>query len=141
MTTKPYALLIILLISVLAAGCGATEKANPMSAFTGTWSGDMELSNGPGKTQFVVITIPENCTPGAVCGQMVNDSVSCTWELTLEEIKDNTFRYNFSRVISGGEICATGLGTSGTMTRQADGTLFREHKGPGFVATGTLRKK
>lgn len=141
MSTKPYFLATVLLISVLTAACAITGKANPASAFAGTWSGDMELSNAPGQTQFIVITIPEDCTPGAVCGQMVNDTVSCTWELTLEEIKDNTFRYNFSRVISGGEICATGLGTTGTMTLQADGTLLREHKGPGFVATGTLRKK
>lgn len=141
MTTKPHFLLIVLFISVLAAGCGATEKANPVSAFAGTWAGDMKFSDAPGQTQAIVITIPEDCAPGAVCGQMVNDAVSCTWELTLEEIKDNTFRYNFSRVISGGEVCATGLGTSGALTLQADGTLWREHKGPGFVATGTLRRK
>lgn len=141
MRAKPYFLHIVLLISVLAAGCGATEKANPMSAFTGTWAGDMGLSNVPRRTQTIMVNIPVDCSPGAVCCQMANDTASCKWELTLEEVKDNVFRYNFSRVISGGEICATGLGLSGTMTRQADGTLFREHKGPGFVATGTLRKK
>ncbi|MEJ5203676.1 MAG: hypothetical protein WHV66_15750 [Anaerolineales bacterium] len=141
MTAKPYFLHIVLFVNVSAVACGMTKKANPASAFTGTWSGDMELSNAPGETQFIVITIPDDCTPGAVCSQMANDTVSCTWELTLEEVKDNVFRSNFSRVISGGEICSTGLGSSGTMTRQADGMLFREHKGPGFVATGTLRKK
>lgn len=141
MTAKPYFLSIVLLISVLTASCGATEKANPVSGFARTWSGDMMLSNAPGETQFIVITIPDDCIAGAVCGQMVNDTVSCTWESTLEEVKDNVFHYNFSRVIRGGMVCASGLGSSGTITRQADVTLLREHKGPGFVATGILRKK
>jgi hypothetical protein len=140
--------LTVLLCGVAAAGCSTSTAGSSTSAdasvapFAGSWSGQMTFSDATAP-QSVEVTIPDSCTPGEVCGETDNPDVSCTWEMTLDEADGTTLSYTFSAVKSAQDeaLCQTGVGTSGILTLQSDGTLRRVHELPDFTASGTLTKQ
>jgi hypothetical protein len=131
MNTKSLlAILVVLLISA----CAQPQQSDPSDRFVGSWSGAMSFTDDPNRKEDIVVTIPEGCTTGNVCGDLNNMTVNCQWEMTLGAINGNVFQYTFSKTMSG-ECPALG---GGTLTLQTDGTLMREHKTPDFTASGVL---
>jgi hypothetical protein len=129
--------LLPLLIVLLFSACAQSASANPADRFAGTWSGTMSFTDDASRKEDIIVTIPAGCTEGAVCGNLNNTTVSCTWEMTLGKINGDVFEYQFSKTMSG-ECPALG---GGTLTLQSDGTLTREHKTPDFTASGTLNRQ
>ena len=129
--------LLVMLMIVLVSACAPSVPANPADRFAGTWSGTMSFTDDVNRTEDIVVTIPEGCSAGSVCGNLNNTTVNCTWEMTLGAINGNIFEYRFSKTMSG-ECPALG---GGTLTLQSDGTLTREHKTPDFTASGALTHK
>jgi hypothetical protein len=133
---KLYIWTIIIMFIVTA--CAPAKQPNPADRFAGTWTGTMSFSDDPTSKLDVVVTIPSGCSIGGSCGDISNAS-GCQWEMTLDSINSEVFEYRFSKTLSGGDPCPTGVGTSGTLTLQKDGTLLREHKTQNFTATGILK--
>lgn len=138
---RGIAALAVVLCGFAAAGCSDSGDS-PVAPFAGSWTGQMSFSDGAGP-QSVEVSIPDDCTPGDPCGETDNPSVSCTWEMTLDKVDGKVLSYTFSSVKSATDkdLCDTGVGTSGTLTEQSDGTLLREHTLPTFTASGPLTKK
>ena len=132
-TKRLLAMLALLLISA----CAPSPQSDPAQLFAGTWSGTMSFTDDPNRKEDIIVTIPEGCTVGSVCGDLNNTTVSCNWEMTLGAISGDVFEYKFSKTLSG-ECPALG---GGTLTLQPDGTLMREHKTPDFTASGALTRK
>jgi len=97
----------------------------------------MSYSDDPASTAHIIVTIPTGCLKEEICGDIEN-LVGCQWEMTLMSVHGDVFEYKFSKVLSGSDPCAAGVGTSGTLTFNPDGTLLREHKTPDFTARGPL---
>lgn len=112
-------------------------QSNSADRFAGTWSGKMSFTDDPNRKEDIIVSIPEGCALGSICGDINNITVSCQWEMTLEALQGNIFEYKFSKTMSG-ECPALG---GGTLTMQSDGTLMREHKTPDFTASGMLKRK
>ena len=134
MSTK---VLFVMLILLLLGACTPSTPSNPADRFAGSWSGTMSFTDDKNHTEDIMVTIPEGCSAGNVCGSLNNTTVNCTWEMTLGAINGNIFEYRFSKTMSG-ECPALG---GGTLTLQSDGTLMREHKTPDFTASGVLTHK
>jgi hypothetical protein len=137
MNTKCLFIPFVLLISLLVSGCAASTPANPADRFAGTWSGTMSFTDVASRNEDVIITVPTGCTVGSVCGDSYNVTINCSWEITLEAVNGDVFEYTFSKTL-GGECPAL---TSGTLTLQPDGKIWREHKTPSFTARGVLTRK
>ena len=129
--------LLVMLVMLLLSACAPAASANPANRFAGTWSGTMSFTDDANRKEDILVTIPEDCTAGSICGNLNNTTVNCTWELTLGAVNEDVFEYKFSKTMSGG---CPALG-GGTLTRQSDGTLLREHKTPDFTASGVLTLK
>ena len=129
--------LLVMLMIVLVSACAPSTPANTADHFAGTWSGTMSFTDNADRKEDIIVTIPAGCAEEGVCGDLNNTTVSCTWEMTLETVNGDVFAYKFSKTMSG-ECPALG---GGTLTLQADGTLFREHKTPDFTASGPLTRK
>jgi len=97
----------------------------------------MSFTDDANSKDDIIVTIPEGCTAGSICGDINNTTVSCQWEMTLASLSGDVFEYKFSKTLSG-ECPALG---GGTLTLQSDGTLMREHKTPDFTASGVLTRK
>lgn len=123
-------------IVLLVNACAQLTPSNPADRFAGTWSGTMSFTDDADRKEDIVVTIPEGCTTGNICGDLNNTTVSCQWEITLAALDGNVFEYTFSRTMSGD---CPALG-GGKLTLQEDGTLFREHKTPDFTASGPLKR-
>jgi len=137
MNIKLLFILLVLLSSLLVSACAPSTPANPADRFAGTWSGTMSFTDVASRNENVIMTIPTGCTVGDVCGDSYNVTINCTWEITLEAVNGDVFEYKFSKTL-GGECPAL---TSGTLTLQSDGTIWREHKTPSFTARGVLTRK
>jgi hypothetical protein len=137
MNTKKIFVSIVMLILLLASACAPVVPANPANRFAGTWSGTMSFTDVASRNEDVIMTIPTGCTVGGVCGDSYNVTINCTWEITLEAVNGDVFEYKFSQTL-GGECPAL---TSGTLTLQPDGTVWREHKTPSFTAHGVLTRE
>jgi hypothetical protein len=137
MNTKPSFILLIMLIGLSVSACAPSTPANPADRFAGTWSGTMSFTDVANRSEDVIITIPTGCAVRGVCGDSYNVTINCTWEITLEAVNGDVFEYKFSKTL-GGECPAL---TSGTLTLQSDGTIWREHKTPSFTARGALTRK
>jgi hypothetical protein len=124
-------------IVLLVSACAPSTSSNPADRFSGTWLGTMSFTDDANRKEDIIVTIPNDCTAGKVCGDLNNTTVSCKWEMTLGAINGNVFEYKFSKTLSG-ECPALG---GGTLTMQSDGTLIREHKTPDFTASGVLTRK
>ena len=137
MNTKFLFVLLVLLISLPVNACAPAIPANPPDRFAGTWSGIMSFTDDANRKEDIIVTIPEGCTDGSICGDINNTTVSCQWEMTLASLNGDVFEYKFSKTLAG-ECPALG---GGTLTLQSDGTLMREHKTPNFTASGVLTGK
>lgn len=137
MKTKYLFVALMMLIVLAVSACAPLAPANPADRFAGTWSGTMSFTDVASRNEDVIMTIPTGCTFGSVCGDSYNVTINCTWEITLEAVNGDVFEYSFSKTL-GGECPAL---TSGTLTLQADGTIWREHKTPRFTARGVLTQK
>ena len=137
MNTKRLFILLVLLSSLLVSACAPSTPANPADRFAGQWSGTMNLTDVGSRNEKVILTIPSGCTVGGVCGDSYNMTINCTWEITLDAVKGDVFEYTFSKTL-GGECPAL---TSGTLTLQSDGTIWREYKTPSLTARGALTRK
>ena len=137
MKIKELFVSLIMLISILVSACGPSAPANPADRFAGTWSGTMSFTDVGSRNEDVIMTIPTGCAVEGVCGDSYNVTINCTWEITLEAVNGDVFEYKFSKTL-GGECPAL---TSGTLTLQSDGTIWREHKTPSFTARGVLTRK
>lgn len=140
MNTNRFLYLLIVIAVLGVTACAPSAGSNPVDPFAGTWSGVMGFSDDPAAKQDIVVNIPRGCAVGNVCGDTTNPGVSCQWEMTLSALDQNVFEYKFTRTLSGGDPCEPGVGTGGTLTLQADGTLMREHKTPIFTASGVLTR-
>ena len=140
MNTNRFMYLLIVIAVFGVTACAPSAGSNPVDRFAGTWSGTMSFSDDPNAKQDVVVNIPTGCAVGNVCGDTTNPGVSCQWEMTLSALNQNVFEYQFSKTLSGGDPCEAGVGTGGTLTLQADGTLMREHQTPNFTASGVLTR-
>ncbi|GEM_PF-1895269 len=128
--------LLILLLSLLLGACSSSAQAESADRFAGSWSGSMSFTDRDTK-EDVFVTIPAGCVTGAICGEIFNSAVNCTWEVQLDGVDGNVFEYTFSKTLSG-ECPAMG---SGTFTLQEDGSLVREHVTPNFTSTGILGRQ
>lgn len=128
-------------VPTLAPTATAMMQLNPIDLFAGTWAGTMSFSNDPGSKADIVVTIPSGCLAGEICGDINNEANGCQWEMTLEAVNGDVFEYTFSKTLSGGDPCAAGVGTGGTLTLNSDGTLLREHKTPDSIASGILKRQ
>ena len=129
--------LLAMLIMLLISACAPSPQSDAADRFAGTGAGTMSFTDDANRQEDIIVTIPEGCTTGDVCGDLNNTTVKCHWEMTLGAINGDVFEYKFSKTMSG-ECPALG---GGTLTLQTDGTLMREHKTPDFTASGTLTKK
>lgn len=57
--------------------------------------------------------------------------------MTLLAVKEDVFEYSYSKTLEGDCIA----NSTGTLTLNSDGTLFREHKFPDFTIAGTLTRR
>ena len=124
----------IVVAIMLIAACTPAASANPADRFAGTWSGTMSFTDDANRKEDIIVSIPSGCTAGNVCGNLINTTVQCTWEMTLGSVKGDVFEYKFSKTLRG-ECLAFG---GGTLTMQSDGTLMRQHKTPNFTTSGML---
>jgi hypothetical protein len=127
----------ILVIVLLVSACVPKAQSNPVDRFAGTWSGTMSFTDDATRKEEIIVTIPDGCVDGAVCGSLNNTTVGCVWEMTLGSVDGNIFAYQFSKTMSG-QCPALG---GGTLTLGSDGKLTREHKTPDFTASGTLERQ
>ena len=135
---KPIMVTIVLLttlIALLAAGVSNAQAEDVVTtdAIAGTWYGNMHFSNR-NSVERIQLSIPAGCVPGSVCGTLLNYVVQCTWEITYDGFSSGAYQYHFSNTLKG----ACPAGSAGSLVLQADGTLYRTHQTPGFIATGTL---
>ena len=130
-------IVVAFVIVIPLTACAPPAQSNSADGFAGTWSGIMSFTDDINRKEDIIVTIPAGCAEEGVCGDLNNTTVSCTWEMTLETVNGDVFAYKFSKTMSG-ECPALG---GGTLTLQADGTLFREHKTPDFTASGPLTRK
>jgi hypothetical protein len=130
-------IVVAFLVVILLTACAPSGQSNPADRFAGTWSGTMSFTDDSNRKEDVVVTITNGCTLGSVCGDINNTTVNCQWETTLASVYGDVFEYKFSKTMSG-QCPALG---GGTLTLQEDGTLFREHKTPDFMASGSLARK
>jgi hypothetical protein len=135
-TNRLFYLLIVIAVLVVTA-CTPSEESNPADRFAGTWTGTMSFTDDANRKEDLIVTIPDGCAVGSICGDISNTTVSCQWEMTLASLNGNVFAYTFSKTMSG-ECPALG---GGTLTMQSDGKLMREYKTPNFTAIGLLTRK
>ena len=138
MNTNRFMYLFIVIAVFVVTACASPAESNPANRFAGTWSGTMSYSDDPSEKQDIVVNIPAGCATRGACGD--TDNGMCKWEMTLIALDEDGFEYKFSKVLSGGDPCPTGVGTGGTLTLQTDGTLMREHTTPNFIVSGVLTK-
>lgn len=119
-------------------------SATPVGAldtgpFAGNWTGTMYLAADPAIVYArVAVSIPAACVVRQSCGKFISVGSGCEWELRLLAIDGDVFQYRFSRSLTLDE-CTLG---GGTLTLQADGTLFREHAIAGSdIVSGSLTRQ
>jgi hypothetical protein len=132
--TRNLILLFLLVVSfasasLVYAGSGSTDR------IAGVWSGNMNLT-GVNYVNHIVVTIPAGCTEGGACGDILNQSVQCDWQMVFDGKSGGSYLYHFSKTLSGG---CPAVG-SGSFTLLSDGTLYRVHNNPDFTASGKLYK-
>ena len=137
MNTKCFMFLLIVFVVAGVTACAPSPESNPADRFAGTWAGTMSFTDDANRKEDLVVTIPDGCAVGSVCGDINNTTVGCQWEMTLASLDGNVFAYTFSKSLSG-ECPAMG---GGTLTMQSDGTLLREHQTPDFTASGSLSQQ
>lgn len=127
------ALAALLGLTVLGVSTVRADDVVTTDAIAGTWYGNMHFSSA-NHVERIQFTIPAGCTPGSVCGTLLNYPVQCTWEITYDGFSGGAYQYHFSNTLDGN--CPAG--SAGSLTLQPDGTLYRVHQTPMFTATGTL---
>lgn len=126
---------MVILTREQQAKVGAATAA--VAPFAGMWAGQMSFSDDKNRKEDIEVSVPDACIAGGVCGQINNLSNGCVWQLTLTGAQATTMSYTLSKSLKND--CPTG--SSGTLERKPDGTLFRKHTTPDFVAEGALVKK
>lgn len=127
---------ILTTLLILTAASVSTARVDDVvttDAIAGTWYGNMHFS-GVNQVERIELTIPAGCEPGSVCGTLLNHPVQCTWEITYDGFRSGAYQYHFSKTLKG--VCPAG--SAGSLVLQPDGTLYRAHQTPMFIATGTL---
>ena len=130
------AITVLTTLTILAALGVSTARADEVvttDAIAGTWYGNMHFS-GANLVERIALTIPAGCSPGDVCGTLQNYPVQCTWEVTYDGFSGGAYQYHFSDTLKG----ACPFGSAGSLALQPDGTLYRTHQTPVFIATGSL---
>jgi hypothetical protein len=141
MNTHRFIFLLIVIVVFVVTACAPSAGSNPADRFAGEWSGTMSFTDNPNRNEEIVVSIPSGCTPGNICGDLANSKAGCKWEMTLIALDGDVFEYKFSKTLGGGNACEAGEGYGGTLTRQSDGTLMREHHTENFTASGVLTKE
>jgi hypothetical protein len=132
---------IVALVTIWALAAIGTSRAQAEEVVTtdsiaGTWYGNMNFS-GVNKVERIKLTIPTGCEPGGVCGTLQNYPVQCIWEITYDGFSGGAYQYHFSNTLKG----ACPAGSAGSLVLLPDGTLYRTHQTPVFIATGTLSQR
>jgi hypothetical protein len=135
--TNPIAATIVPTVESTAP---ASTPVNPLDRFKGTWTGAMSFSDNPNHKGDVDFVILADCSkPGSYCGDFFDNTVPCILAVNLVAVRGDVLEYEFGPSPSPGDPCLDS--GRGTLTLQADGTLFREHKAPDLTASGTLTHK
>src|SRR4026209_1024876 len=96
-----YLLLIAAMLVLTSCAQPGSATTNPADRFAGQWSGTMNLTDIASRNEDVIMTIPNGCVVGGVCGDSYNITINCTWEITLHAINGDIFEYTFSKTLGG----------------------------------------
>jgi hypothetical protein len=127
------ALTTVFVLVAIGASSARADEVVTTDAIAGTWYGNMHFSNR-NSVERIQFSIPAGCEPGRVCGTLLSYPVQCTWEITYDGFSGGAYQYHFSNTLKG--VCPAG--SAGSLILQPDGTLYRTHQTPMFIATGTL---
>jgi hypothetical protein len=115
-----------------------TSGEGTVDPFVGTWTGTMIITPD-GTTQEIKITIPADCKKGKKgCGQLVNITRDCTWQLNLSGFEGGALHYKMTTLLAGG---CDPAGGSGVLTPDGGGTLVRAHRGPDGLSVAVLTRQ
>jgi len=122
-----------------------TPQENPIvttDPMAGKWAGTITGKNSSFSTT-VEISIEQNCESGNVCGTITAPLLSCSGELFLEQIRDQTYVF-VEQGMTGAALCESGtyeyvhLEANGTLSLN---TVYTSPSGEESESSGTLIKQ